>query len=291
MSVAAAAPATAEPDRAKALYDYGQTTVFSVRSDPRFAYCLYVPPDLDRAATRPELIVAMHGTGRTFIQYRNAFSSFARWHNCLVLAPLFPAGVLGDDNRHGFKYMAEGDIRYDKVLLDLVAEVEERYGLTFPKFALFGFSGGAHFAHRFLYLHPARLFAVSIGAAGSVTLPDASHDWWVGIRDLEARFGVRFDRAAVAEVPTQVVVGAADIETWEITHREGGKFFMPGANDAGRTRPERAETLARALEKLGARVRFDLIPNMSHEGMKAIDTVEDFFAGIIAERRAAASGA
>jgi predicted esterase len=229
----------------------------------------------------------MHGTGRSFIEYRNAFAAFARWHNCIVLAPLFPVGVLGDDNRSGFKYIAEGDIRYDTVLLDIVAEVEARYGVAFAQFALFGYSGGGHFAHRFLYLHPARLWAVSIGAAGSVTLPDASRDWWVGIRDLEARFGIAFDAGAVARVPIQVVVGAADLETWEITHREGGRYWMPGANDAGRTRPERAKTLANALEALGARVRFDLIPNMAHDGMKAIGTVESFVADVLAARRSA----
>ena len=83
-----------------------------------------------------------------------------------------------------------------------------------------------------------------------------------------------------------MVVGAADLETWEITHREGGRYFMPDANDAGRTRPERAETLARALEEPASRVRFDLVPNMSHDGMKAIDTVEDFFADILRRPRA-----
>lgn len=245
MSDAAAKPG---PDRARALYDHGATTVFSARSDPRFAYCLYVPPDAGADGRRPELLVAMHGTGRTFMQYRDAFAGFARRTHCIVLAPLFPVGVRGDGNRNGFKYMAEGDIRYDRVLLSMVAEVEARYGLAFERFALFGYSGGGQFAHRFLYLHPHRLWAVSVGAPGSVTLPDPSRDWWVGVRDLEAHFGIRFDAAAVARVPVQVVVGEADLETWEITHREGGAHWMPGANDAGRARPERAAALARALE-------------------------------------------
>jgi pimeloyl-ACP methyl ester carboxylesterase len=280
-----AAPPT-EPDRGRALYHYGATTVFAARSDPRFAYCLYVPPDLERAGVRPELVVAMHGTGRSFIQYRDAFAGFARWNNCLVLAPLFPVGVLGDGNRSGFKYMAEGDIRYDAVLLSMVAEVEERYRVAFPRFALFGYSGGAHFAHRFLYLHPDRLWAVSVGAPGSVTLPDATRDWWVGVRDLSARFGIPFDPAAVARVPVQIVVGEVDLETWEITHREGGPYWMPGANDAGRTRPERAGTLARALEALGAPVRLNRIPNMAHDGAKAVDTVQAFLAEILDGLRA-----
>ena len=45
--------ASPPPDRGRALYDYGATTVFAARSDPRFAYCLYVPPDLGRAGAPP----------------------------------------------------------------------------------------------------------------------------------------------------------------------------------------------------------------------------------------------
>ena len=44
----------------------------------------------------------------------------------------------------------------------------------------FGFSGGAQFAHRFLYIHPGRLRAVSLGAPGLVTMLDETRAWWVG---------------------------------------------------------------------------------------------------------------
>lgn len=277
-------------DRGTVLYDYGATPVFASRHDPRFAYCLYVPRSLaEGRGDPPELIVVMHGTGRSFVQYRDAFAEFGRWHNCVILAPLFPVGVLGDGNRNGFKYMREGDIRYDEILLAMVAEIEAKYGFSFPRFALFGYSGGGHFAHRFLILHPNRLWAVSIGAPGSVTLPDPTRDFWVGVRDLEARFGRPFAPEAIAAVPTQMVVGAADLETWEITHREGGSYWMPGANDAGRTRPERLRALKAAFEALGSRVRFDELPNVPHDGMKALPAVKGFFADVLAVRRGKAA--
>jgi pimeloyl-ACP methyl ester carboxylesterase len=281
-----------EAARARAIYDLGATSVFACRSDPRFSYCLYVPPGLATTAEPPELIVAVHGTGRTFTAYRDAFAEFGRWHNCVILAPLFPIGVLGDGNRDGFKYIREGDIRYDRVLLDMVAQVSEAYGVAFERFALFGYSGGGHFANRFLILHPDRLFAVSIGAPGSVTLLDAEHDWWVGVRDLEALFDVKPDIAAMRRVAVQMVVGAADLETWEITHREGGRHFMPGANDAGRTRPERLASLQASFEAKGIAVRLDLIPNMAHDGQRAVDSVKGFLREVLDRRRgeAAASG-
>ena len=267
--------------RGKAMYDLGSTPIFASRGDARFSYCLYVPPGIAEAKTAPELIVAMHGTGRSFVEYRNALAEFGRWNNCIILAPLFPIGVKGDGNRDGFKYMIEGDIRYDRALIDMVDEVGAKYGRRFDRFALFGYSGGGHFAHRFLMLHPDRLWAASIGAPGSVTLLDPTRDWWVGTRDVAARFGAEIDTAAMARVPVQMVVGGADLETWEITHREGGRHWMPGANDAGRTRPERLASLQRSFEAAGVTVRFDLIPGMAHDGLRAVETVKDFFADVL----------
>jgi poly(3-hydroxybutyrate) depolymerase len=274
--------------RGRALYEFGATPVFACKKDPRFSYCLYVP-HFTAGSEPPELVVVMHGTGRSFSDYRDAFSEFGRWNNCIILAPLFPIGVLGDGNRDGFKYMREADIRYDQVLLAMVAEVGERYGLAFDRFALFGYSGGGHFTHRFLLLHPERLWAASIGAPGSVTLLDPTRDWWVGTRNVEALFGRAVDPAAMAKVAVQMVVGAADLETWEITHREGGRHWMPDANHAGRTRPERLARLRESFEAADITVRFDLVPNMAHDGMRAVPRVTDFFAEAVKRRRAAAA--
>ncbi len=120
------------------------------------------------------------------------------------------------------------------------------------------------------------------GVAGSVTLLDPRRDWWVGIRDLQAQFGTSFDAAALAQVPVQMLVGDADLETWEITHKPGSAYWMEGANDAGRTRPERLRALAQSFEAAGVHVRFDLVPGVSHERTKVLHLVEDFLAGVLA---------
>jgi poly(3-hydroxybutyrate) depolymerase len=289
MTLPAAKPS--EPDevasRGRALYDLGPTPVIACRKDPRFSYCLYVPKSALGGGRKPELVVAMHGTGRGFTGYRDAFEAFGRWNDCIILAPLFPIGVLGDGNRDGFKYMREGAIRYDEILLAMVDEVAETYGLRFDRFALFGYSGGGHFAHRFLMLQPQRLWAVSIGAPGSVTLLDPSRDWWVGTRNMAELFGTAPDLEAMRKVPVQMIVGAADLETWEITHKPGGRNWMPDANHAGATRPERLERLRRNFEEHGIQARFDLVPNMPHDGLKAVPRVEDFLADVLAQRRLA----
>ena len=264
--------------RREAMYNRGPTTVFASKTDPRFAYTLYVPPAIGPGTT---LLVAMHGTGRRMIEMRDAFSAFARFNDCLVLAPLFPVGPLGDGNSDGFKYMREGDIRYDLVLLGMVDEVAGRYGVDAGKFLLYGYSGGGHFAHRFFYLHPDRLKAVSIGAPGSVTLPDEAQDYWVGCRNFEALFGKKLDIEAMKKVPVHQVVGGADRETWEITHKPGGRNWMEGANSAGETRVDRSTTLNEAFKALGIDARLDVVPGMAHDNLKAVDAVQDFFLDVL----------
>ncbi|TKV70568.1 alpha/beta hydrolase [Rhizobium sp. AU243] len=268
-----------------AAYDLGNTVMYASKSDPRFSYCLYVPKTFSKEMERqPRLVVAMHGTTRTsFYEFREALAEFARWNNCIVLCPMFPVGVLGDGNRNGYKYLREGSIRYDNALLDIVDEVRENYGLEDRRFALFGFSGGGHFVHRFYLLHPERLWAVSIGAPGSVTLLDAEKDWWVGVRNVEEIFGRPIDVDALGKVPVHMVVGEADLETWEITHQPTSPLYMEGANDSGRTRPERLRTLQASFERQGIKVQFDGVPGVTHDRMKCIERTKDFFHHVLKE--------
>lgn len=277
---------TQAAERSRLMYQRGPTVVFACRMDPRFSYCMYVPPSFDADPAGHTLIVAVHGTGRTMTTYRDGFSAFARFNKCVVLAPLFPVGPCGDDYADGFKYLQEGDIRYDQVLLAMVEEAGARLGMLFAQFMLFGFSGGGHFAHRFFYLHPQRLSAVSIGAPGAVTLIDDGRDFWVGTRDLQARFGCALNLPAMRQVPVQMVVGAADIETWEITYQPSSRNYMDGINDSGRTRIERNTTLKHNFEAHGITVRQDIVPNVPHDGIKVLPQVEAFFMDVLAARRA-----
>ena len=273
-------------EKAQALYDLGSTTVYASRHDSRFPYVLYVPPEVLTPGNDVELVVVMHGTGRQFTQYRDAFAPFGRWNRCIVLCPLFPVGVRGDGERSGFKRLIEGDIRYDKVLLDMVTEVGERYGKRFDKFALFGYSGGGQYVNRFAYAHPERLWAASIGAPGNVTVLDDTKDWWLGTGGFERHFGKPFDLATLQRVPVQMVVGRADLETWEITVSEDSPMYMPGINDAGATRPERLRTLKASFEAAGIRVRFDEMANIAHNGMQVVEVVQEFFAQTLRTLRA-----
>lgn len=263
-------------------YDRGFTVHRALAADPRFSYSLYAPESAFEPGSKPRLIVSVHGTGRSYSDTLHQLSTFGRWHNCIVMCPLFPANVLGDGNLHGYKYLLEQQIRYDLVLNAMVDEVAARYRTAFDKFALIGFSGGGHFVHRYLMLHPERLWAASIGAPGSITLPDDSQDWWIGTRNLQALFGKDIDLAALRQVPIHMAVGAVDLETAEITHQPGGKYWMPGANDAGETRPQRLETLRRAFEANAIPASLTIMAGAAHDERRYNDTVQGFLAQVIA---------
>ncbi|QUH02006.1 alpha/beta hydrolase [Saccharopolyspora erythraea] len=268
------------PRDPRGFYSTGSTTVFASRYDQRFSYCLHVPRQHDPDGEALPLVVAQHGTGRRGPQYRDNFAGFAEEHGCVVLAPLFPAGIDDPDDLHNFKFIRYGDIRFDLVLLAMVDEVGERFNVHTRRFLLHGFSGGGQFAHRFFYLHPDRLAGVSIGAPGRVTLIDHERPWWIGLKDVERIVGAAPKLDQLAEVPVQMVVGGADVETWEINN-PGDSNWMDGAQDAGRTRVERLTTLRENFEKHGIRVRFDIVDGVGHEPMSVLESVKDFFAGIL----------
>jgi hypothetical protein len=148
---------------------------------------------------------------------------------------------------------------------------------------LLGFSGGGHFAHRFFYLHPHRVLGVSIGAPGVVTLLDETRDWWVGVRNVDEVFGSRLQYEVMRRTPVQMVIGANDTETWEITIPKPSRLWMPGANDAGVTRLDRLQSLRESFVRAGIAVQYDVVPDCAHEGYRVLDRVKAFFASTLAQ--------
>lgn len=245
-------------------YWLGRTPTVACRADPRFSYCLYVPPGYAERG-RPSLLVVLHDTLRNHHALRDAFVEYADRANAIVLAPLFPAGIGAPEDLDHYKYLRFGDVRYDEILLAMAAEVAARYGVDGARFSMFGFSGGAHFAHRFLYVHPERLAALVVGAPGSVTLPTDEYAWWPGLKDFEARFGRPVDWNAVRTVPTLLVVGADDVNPRGIVASADHPYWADGGNAAGGNRVERLRTLHAALAKRQEHVTFEALPGVKHE--------------------------
>ncbi|WP_342239555.1 alpha/beta hydrolase [Inquilinus sp. OTU3971] len=266
--------------------DFGATTVYACGLDQRFSYCAYVPEDYDEdGSDRWPLAVIVHGTERGMQSYRDGFADFAERHGVIVLAPLFPVGITEPGDLSSYKLLRAGDLHYDAVLLAMIAETQARYRVEGDRVLMYGFSGGGHFTHRFLYLHPERLLGASIGAPGIVTLLDFEHDWWVGVRNFEAVFGKPLDLDAIRRVPVHMVIGGDDTETWEITVKPGDAWWMPGADIAGRNRQDRMRSLCRSLEAQGITVQQDTIPGIGHDDRQLLGAVKSFFGEVLARRQ------
>lgn len=276
------------PSHPQAFYERGVTPFFACAADPRFSYTLFIP-ERDEGERLPLLVIA-HDTLRTPERYRDAFAEFASQNGVAILAPLFPAGMGMPWDLHAYKAIDAFGVRYDEVLLSMLDEASDRFALDIDQFLLFGFSGGAQFTQRFLLLHPERLIACSIAAPGAITLLDSESAWWVGIGDLEEKFGRPLQRDALRSVDVQTVVGLDDVETWEL---EGDVFtehplWMPGAARAGKTRVDRARTLAAMLTEEGVSVTHVEVPGVAHEPTGLVPTVQVFLAQALASYRGSA---
>lgn len=259
-------------------YLYGKAPAWALQRDTRFCSFSYIPRSLEGRSTAVPLVVVVHGTLRQAERYRNAFAEFAEEHACAVLAPLFPCGIIEPHDIDNYKRIRYHDIRFDLVLLDMIAELSARYQLEFSGTYLHGFSGGGQFAHRFLLLHPEKVAAVSIGAPGAVTLVDPERDWWVGTRDVSTQFGVDLDLEALRRVRVLTVIGAEDSGHDEVFVPQDSPHWMPDANRAGADRQERLAALAENLSSFGVSVTSASVPGEAHRGMAMLPEVMAFFA-------------
>lgn len=271
-------------ERRFAHYLWGKAPAWALSTDQRFSYYTYTPHALRESTGPIPLVVVVHGTLRQPQVYRDEFVQFAEDHQCAVLAPLFPAGIEDPDDIDNYKRIEFRGIRFDRLLIDMADDYARRYGLSFGSWYLHGFSGGGQFAHRFLYLHPERLAAVSIGAPGAVTLIDADREWWVGTSDMHQRFGIDLDLDAVRRVAALLVIGADDFGGEEVSVPEGSRHWMPDANRAGRDRQERLESLRRSLDENGVEARLERVADVAHRGRGVMPAVRSFFEEIMHRR-------
>lgn len=280
-------PEPTRPQHPQAFYERGVTPFFACRADERFSYSLFIP-EREEGETLPVLVIP-HDTLRTPERYRDAFIEWATENRAALLVPLFPAGIGLPWDLHAYKALDAFGVRYDSIVLAMLEESAERFGLDIDRVLIFGFSGGAQFTQRFLLAHPDRLIACSIGAPGAITLLDPDTAWWVGIADMEAKFGRSLQLSALTAVPVQTVVGTADVETWEL---ENDVFvehplWMPGAARAGTTRVDRARTLTAMLRDVGVTVDHVEVPDVAHVPHGLMPAVQEFLSARLAEYRGA----
>lgn len=231
-------------------------TAGSSRLDARFGYLAHVP----RAAARSlQTLVVIHGSDFRHEVMCRYFAMLAAETGCVVLAPLFAPSGAANPDPNGFKFLRSSHAEYDRVLLDMVDAAGERLACARERFFLFGFSGGAQFAHRFLYVHPTRLHAVSIAAPGMVTLIDPARPAWVGTRGLGALCGNELNLPQVQRVAVQLLVGSEDVKP------HVGGAAQEDYNHAGGNRIERLRTLRTNYQAHGIPVSHREVAGAAHD--------------------------
>lgn len=245
--------------------------------DQRFCHFSYIP-----SCPSGRVAVLVHGSDRAAESLRELFMEWAETTGTALLAPLFPAGIVDPTDIDNYKSLEYEGIRFDLVLSDMLDDLAGWVDRPLePDVLLFGFSGGAQFAHRFFLIHPERVLALSIGAPGNVTLLDHTRDWWVGIGNTAAVFGHDVDIERLAAVPVQTVIGGDDDGRDVITVTPDQPRWMSGANDAGVTRGDRIASLHNDYRRAGIDVQGVTIDSVSHQVAPMVAHVQVFFDSVL----------
>ena len=222
-----------------------------LRVDPSQEYLLYVPSTRSPA---PPLVVSVHGMSRNVDVHARLFSACSELYGAVLVVPHFSVTEHPDYQRLGRTGLGK---RADLALNQIVAEVAAVTGASAERFYLFGFSGGAQFAHRYVMAHPHRIESAVIASAGWYTFPDPARRFPNGIRPSAKLPGVRFDAEEFLRVPMKVIVGANDDES------TGLRREVRLDREQGSTRVERARNWVAAMQ--AAARAHHLEPAISYE--------------------------
>ncbi len=286
----------------EAAYLVGSVPRIALASEPRVSYSLYIPPrhynpnplataggDASLNLPKLPLLIFMHGSKRNVSPIHNELIPFAESTPCAVLAPVFPAGLDGPNDMDSYKRLRSKTLRSDLALLSMLDEVAHRWpGIDTTRVFLMGYSGGGQFAHRFLYLYPERLAAVSIGAPGSVTVLDPTQKWPAGVADVEELFDRSIDKHIIQKVAIYLIVGSADVEMhggegfWQWYTKTSAKL-RTGENDGMNRNKHPVQDRLSTLKRLhamwmedGIKAQLEIVEGVAHENGRVLGHVLQF---------------
>jgi pimeloyl-ACP methyl ester carboxylesterase len=208
------------------------------------------------------LLVSVHGISRNAREHARAFAGLAAHYGVSLVCPLFVPDVFPDYQRLGRDGLGA---RADEALEIVLEDFRRRSGQDTARFDLFGFSGGAQFAHRYALAQPRRIRRLALTAPGWFTWPDVRHRFPWGVRPSPRLADLTFDVAGLLEVPMLVMVGRRDVERDEAL-RTGRR-----ADAQGRNRLARARRWVRSINRcarargLPEPARLHLLSSAGHE--------------------------
>ena len=228
------------------------------RSEPPQLYFVYLPSS---GAQQAPVFVTVHGLSRNAREHAELFAPYCEEQGVVLVAPLFTEEHTRDFQRLGRQGRGA---RADLILESILEELSMTTGADTTKIHLFGFSGGAQFAHRFAMAHPHRVARAVIASAGWYTFPDGELRYPYGVRASRDLPDVRFDPEEFLQVPITVIVGEQDVTTEDLRTSDRVNL-QQGAN-----RLERARNWVKAMHgaarvhRLDPLVAFESIPGGDH---------------------------
>jgi hypothetical protein len=195
-------PHLTTPDRA---IDYHKP--FFVEADAQGGVnCVVKGPGAIDGHTR--ICVAVHGIFRSPLQQVALLAEAAQKHNFILVAPFFDKKAW-----RGYQQLksSKKETRADQALLHSLRRIENLFSLPSRKIWMHGYSGGAQFVHRFTMVHPDKVEAVVLGAAGWYTFPHYSRDYPLGLKmDRQKTLLGIIDPFGFINIRYLVVVGDCD---------------------------------------------------------------------------------
>jgi poly(3-hydroxybutyrate) depolymerase len=226
------------------------------------------PPGL--AADRPVVIV-MHGVQRNARDYRDQWHELALRHDFLLLVPEFSAADFPGSEGYNFGYQRdrEGQPRpRDRwayaALEPLFDDARRRFGVTTPRYALYGHSAGAQFVHRYLFFTPDARIARAVPAnAGWYMMPDYATGYPYGLGGSAV---TPEDLRRALALPVTVLLGERDTDPEHPSLRRTPEALRQGANRLERGQRFFATAQAQA-DRQGAPFawRQVLVPGADHD--------------------------
>lgn len=212
----------------------------------RSAYYLFLPASLpkEQAGEAATLLVIPNNTGIVSddiaVHERAALRDIRDWRRLAtalhvgLLMPVFPRPAYNDlIYTHALSRAAmEADEpplhRLDLQLIRMIADAQSRERHDHIRFhkrvLMFGFSASGMFVNRFVFMHPDRVQAATVGSPGGWAIAPVSQwkgqslPYPVGVADFRAITGARFRLKKVAKVPQLLYLGTADVNDSVVYH-------------------------------------------------------------------------
>ena len=244
----------------------GVITFCHLDGDARKGYYLYRPLTCSNQNT---LFVTIHGISRNAYEHVQSFIPYAEQHGMIIVAPLFSKIVFSRYQKMG---QTETEQRTDKYFNAIIAQAGRLAGISADKFYLFGYSGGAQFAHRYMMAYPERVVSIAIGAAGWYTFPDPDLTYPAGIKQAPSWQDLIFQPENFLKIPTLVLVGEKDIERDKALRKSRKIDQFQGLNrlERGRAWIDALNDRSRQLGIISSHHHFIQLPGSDHSFRRCI---------------------